>query len=79
LVEQLRAGIIDFLNLRKGKILNSWNNIRFFVASAMIAAAMITGGCERKETILDVETPRGELEIERSVDSGQVDVDIDEK
>lgn len=33
-------------------------------------------GCAEKETILDVETPRGEVEVERDVDTGAVDVEV---
>jgi hypothetical protein len=35
-------------------------------------------GCERKEKILDIETPRGEIEVERSIDTGEVDVEVNE-
>jgi hypothetical protein len=37
------------------------------------------GGCERKEKVLDIETPEGEIEVERSLDDGDVDVKINEK
>ncbi|QDU49239.1 hypothetical protein [Gimesia panareensis] len=33
-------------------------------------------GCEKKEKVLDVETPAGELEINRDKDSGSVDVKV---
>ena len=33
-------------------------------------------GCERKETVIDVETPGGEVEVERNVDTGAVDVEV---
>lgn len=39
---------------------------------AMICAA----GCENKETVLDVETPRGQVEVERDRDTGKVDVQV---
>lgn len=47
-------------------------------SAAMFIAATSLAGCERKETILDVETPNGEVEVERSLDTGEVDVDVDE-
>lgn len=47
----------------------------------LLLAACIAGstlaGCENKETLLDAEGPRGEIEIERDRDTGQVDVEID--
>ena len=33
-------------------------------------------GCERKEKVIDVETPAGEIEVERNIDTGEVDVEI---
>ncbi len=45
---------------------------------AMLIVATALPGCERKEKILDVETPSGEVEIERSLDTGEVDVEVDE-
>ena len=36
-------------------------------------------GCERKEKILDVKTPGGDVEVERSLDTGRVDVDVDKR
>lgn len=51
-----------------------------FAAVATISFAIVCmSGCERKETIIDVETPRGELEVERSVDTGEVDVEINKE
>ncbi|MCB9875811.1 MAG: hypothetical protein H6821_16705 [Planctomycetaceae bacterium] len=55
-------------------------------ATVQVGAVFVIGfaivcitGCERKETIIDVETPGGELEVERSVDTGEVDVEINKK
>lgn len=36
-------------------------------------------GCEQKEKVLDVETPSGELEIERDKSDGSVGVEINKK
>jgi hypothetical protein len=33
-------------------------------------------GCERKERVLDVQTPEGSLEVDRNIDTGEVDVEI---
>jgi hypothetical protein len=37
-------------------------------------AIVCAAGCENKETVLDVETPRGQIEVERDRDTGEVDV-----
>lgn len=34
-------------------------------------------GCERKEKVLDVETPGGDVEVERNLDTGAVDVEVE--
>ena len=35
--------------------------------------------CERKEKVIDVETPAGSLEVEKNKDTGAVDVEVSEK
>ena len=40
--------------------------------------AVFTTGCDQKEKVLDVETPGGELEVERDKSSGDVEVEINE-
>ena len=47
-------------------------------ATLLIAASLLTVGCERKEKVLDIETPAGEVEVERDND-GNVDVEINKK
>jgi hypothetical protein len=37
-------------------------------------AMLFAMGCENKETLLDVETPEGQVEVERNLDTGEVDV-----
>jgi hypothetical protein len=37
------------------------------------------GGCERKERVLDVQTPEGSLEVDRNVDTGEVEVNVTDK
>jgi hypothetical protein len=34
-------------------------------------------GCERKEKVIDVETPGGDVEVERNIDTGAVDVEVE--
>ena len=33
-------------------------------------------GCAEKETVLDVETPNGEVEVQRDVETGETEVDV---
>jgi hypothetical protein len=56
--------------------------------SALVAAVMLLcvccgmtalGGCERKERVLDVETPEGDLEVDRNIDTGEVEVNVTDK
>jgi diaminopimelate epimerase len=49
---------------------------RSFAGLALCAASVAFFGCERKEKVLDVETPGGEVEVERSTTDGDVDVDV---
>jgi hypothetical protein len=42
-------------------------------------AMLFALGCENKETVLDVETPSGQVEVERDRDTGAVDVQATEK
>lgn len=49
------------------------------VLMLLFSAACITAGCDNKEKILDVETPGGQIEIERDRGSGAVGVEIDKK
>jgi hypothetical protein len=36
-------------------------------------------GCENKEKVLDVETPSGQVEVERNRDTGAIDVQATDK
>lgn len=42
-------------------------------------AMLVSLGCENKEKIVDIETPRGQVEVERDRDTGEVDVDATKK
>jgi len=33
-------------------------------------------GCERKERVLDVQTPEGSLQVDRNIDTGEVEVEV---
>ena len=37
---------------------------------------MAFSGCEQKEKVLDVETPSGEIEVERDPETGDTDVEV---
>ena len=41
--------------------------------------ALGVAGCERKERVLDVQTPGADVEVDRNIDTGEVEVDIDDK
>jgi hypothetical protein len=36
-------------------------------------------GCERKERVVDIQTPGGDLEVNRNVDTGEVEVNVTDK
>ena len=44
-----------------------------------VVAGITSAGCDRKEKVIDIETPGGEIEVERSTGTGKVDVDVDDK
>ena len=49
-----------------------------FRSIPLLLGSMITiSGCEQKEKVIDIETPAGDIEVERSTRNGKVDVDID--
>jgi hypothetical protein len=47
-------------------------------ASMLVGACVALGvtGCERKERVLDIETPRADVEVDRNIDTGEVEVDV---
>lgn len=49
-------------------------------ATTLFAISVLSSfGCDNKEKVLDVETPGGEVEIERDRDTGSIDVDVNDK
>ena len=48
----------------------------FFAIPLVIGSVILVGGCEQKEKVIDIETPAGKIEVERTKGSGKVDVDI---
>jgi hypothetical protein len=58
------------------------NEFRSVVAAVMLlfgASAAAFTGCERQERVLDVETPGGAVQVDRNVDTGEVEVDVTDK
>jgi hypothetical protein len=49
------------------------------VALGVCLGAASFVGCERKERVLDVETPGGSVEVDRNIDTGEVDVEVTDK
>jgi hypothetical protein len=45
------------------------------VAGAASLSAIAFTGCERKETVLDVDTPGADVSVERNIDTGEVEVE----
>lgn len=57
------------------KITSLMRNV--FLASTVGFMALPLAGCDRKEEVLDVETPEGDVEVERDPVTGETDVDAD--
>jgi hypothetical protein len=45
---------------------------------ACIALSTVAG-CERKERVLDIQTPGADVEVDRNIDTGEVEVDVNDK
>jgi hypothetical protein len=48
-------------------------------AFAACVATFTLTGCERKERVLDVQTPAGDVQVDRNIDTGEVEVDVHEE
>ncbi|QDT00727.1 hypothetical protein [Adhaeretor mobilis] len=49
------------------------------IAFALFAALSISlAGCDNEREVLDVETPDGEVEIDRDPDNGDIDVETED-
>ena len=59
---------------------NFWLGYCITAGSALLLAAapLTMTGCERTEEVLDVETPEGEVEVEKNLDTGATEVETDE-
>jgi len=46
-------------------------------AALFVAATLMTqSGCDTKEKVIDIETPAGEVEVERDEETGDTDVEV---
>ena len=50
---------------------------RTLIAAGMLGLASLTAGCEQKEKVLDIETPEGSIEVERSRDTGEIEIETE--
>jgi hypothetical protein len=48
--------------------------VAFFVAITS-PGALSFAGCERKERVVDIDTPGVDIEVDRNIDTGEVEVD----
>ena len=48
-----------------------------FFLTAILAVGVVFTGCDEKRTVLDVDTPNGNVSVERNVTDGGVEVDIE--
>jgi hypothetical protein len=56
--------------------------LRWFAGPIVIGAccgAIALSGCERKERVLDVKTPHGDVTVDRNIDTGKVDIEATKK
>jgi hypothetical protein len=49
------------------------------VVIASCFATFTLTGCDRKERVLDVQTPAGDVKVDRNIDTGEVEVDINDR
>lgn len=49
------------------------------ITLSICVAAFSLAGCERKERVLDVRTPAGDVKVDRNIDSGKVEVQTTHK
>ena len=49
-----------------------------WVIAGLVSAclgAVTFAGCERKERVVDIETPGADVEVDRNIDTGEIEVD----
>ena len=59
---------------------NRWLKSVFFISAIATCIGLIPlAGCERKERVVDVQTPAGDVEVNRNIDSGEVEVEVEDR
>ncbi|TWU58264.1 hypothetical protein [Rubripirellula reticaptiva] len=51
---------------------------QLLLLATLLVASLLLTGCDRKEKIVDVNTPNGGVEVERSTETGEVTVTVGE-
>ena len=51
---------------------------RSFMLIVAVAVGFTCVGCDNKETLMDVDTPDGGVEVERDRDDGSISIDVDD-
>lgn len=76
-LQQLMHEAVHFV-IRGGKFMRNKNLATriasAFASLAILLAAIAFAGCERKERVLDVRTPAGDVKVDRNIDNGKVEV-----
>ncbi len=57
----------------------AWSRCKTAAVVITGLAALPLAGCERKERILDIDTPEGDVTVDRNIDTGEVEVDVNEE
>jgi hypothetical protein len=63
-------------------MISQWRKRLPVTAMSMLVGACVAlgiAGCERKERVLDIQTPGADVEVNRNIDTGEVEVDVDDK
>lgn len=53
--------------------------LTLFATLTLTISLATTTGCDNKEKVLDVETPGGEVEVERDQDTGDTDIEVNDE
>ncbi|EMI57552.1 hypothetical protein [Rhodopirellula sallentina] len=51
---------------------------RIHLFAVMLISGAVLCGCDNKETVLDVDTPDGGVEVQRDLDNGELSVDVED-
>jgi hypothetical protein len=63
---------------REFPMCDSRNFYRSLMVLTMLCGSLSGfAGCNQKEKVIDIETPAGEIEVERTKDTGKIDINVD--